>query len=177
MDNSPFSRLPAELRNRIYEEVYRTTTFDIVNSQTEPALTRVCRSFRQESLTTFYNETLFVFHAEPLNCDILPAWLRLLSQEKRQAVTRLEIRILRASYPATWAYNFRLGDVPLRKMMAEVGASGLNLSSITIQPIATKETITLIMVAAVTLNDGDVQKQVKSLHCRLTGEEDSSVWW
>ncbi|KAK5013063.1 hypothetical protein LTR39_003834, partial [Cryomyces antarcticus] len=80
----PFLKLPAELRNRIYEDalLFRAprALHDIVRdhardsgddpSQTvlcQPALTRVCKQIREESLSVYYG--LNEFSAELLACN------------------------------------------------------------------------------------------------------------
>ncbi|KAK4623073.1 uncharacterized protein CLAFUR5_06851 [Fulvia fulva] len=66
MDQSPLNKLPAELRNRIYElvlprpgpcqirkTIYRKSIYGEQEAE-QPAMTRTCRQIRHESLTMFY---------------------------------------------------------------------------------------------------------------------------
>lgn len=77
MEPSPFLRLPAELRNRIYHEVLvngrDTELFQLANGHVTPALVRSCRRVRDESIGIWLHNTTFLF-ADPAIC------IRLLSR-------------------------------------------------------------------------------------------------
>ena len=64
MDNSPFARFPAELRNHVYELVFELPNIITAkNFKTGIALTQTCRQMRQEARAIYYNDKLLQLDA------------------------------------------------------------------------------------------------------------------
>ncbi|KAK4565851.1 hypothetical protein LTR86_003700 [Recurvomyces mirabilis] len=70
MEPSPFLRLPAELRNEIYECIFCWQEWQVVGSPyeaavaeaclaTQPGITRTCKQIRQETLELYYARNHF----------------------------------------------------------------------------------------------------------------------
>lgn len=96
MPQSPFFRLPAELRDQIYEDVFLrgVTTVDSTRPTT-PGLLLVSRQVNDEATMTFYRHTTFSFaeHWSPLTLPMfarkLAAWLRRIPFERRKQIRHI----------------------------------------------------------------------------------------
>ncbi|KAF2774434.1 hypothetical protein EJ03DRAFT_6678 [Teratosphaeria nubilosa] len=87
-----FSDRPPELRNRLYEEVIPCRSYDnalIVASRcndvlmvkaVQPAITRVSKQIRAESLGLFYARSTFAAYIEDTNFTALLEWARTITQ-------------------------------------------------------------------------------------------------
>ncbi|KAK5705564.1 hypothetical protein LTR97_002683 [Elasticomyces elasticus] len=105
--------LPAEIRNRIYEyavKLYDTQRKDIIrmgagksmyfdsNPAAQPAITRVSRQLRKDTLSMFYNVNDFAVQALPINAaDIRDGssqvcrWLRCIGAEKAHMIKNFTV--------------------------------------------------------------------------------------
>ena len=93
MESSHFAKLPAELRDQIWELVLanEATEAVIINhvQACTPAISRTCRQIRSESLSMFYQRNIFkiVIHADCARhlvptCSWHRSWLRLYDEAK-----------------------------------------------------------------------------------------------
>lgn len=116
---SPLFRLPAELRNIIYEMAlpedhpisvgttpwYSSTTVP-PGTGTQPALTRTCRAIRHEALPIFYAENVFITSlAHPINEAWMRRWLHAIGPRNRKALQQVHIE------ESEWhSYGFSMDD-------------------------------------------------------------------
>lgn len=104
MDNSPLSRLPAELRNYIYELVlkeYRVKVYlKVCHMETRiwqpPALLRCSQQIRAEASPIYYTGNTFVI-TNQYRCsgtraeDTLASWLRALNAPSRSLIRKIHL--------------------------------------------------------------------------------------
>lgn len=87
---SPLLRLPAELRNRIYElALTRQGPRKMIKAWDrpgrQPGLTRTCRAIRAEALPIFYSINEFLTSPLcPEDEQVMSAWLRAIERENRE---------------------------------------------------------------------------------------------
>lgn len=102
MDNSPLARLPAELRNDIYELSLTSGTGIVVVWRSEvrqwhpPPLLLTCRQIRREASSTYYAGSIFLFtcHEAPWTGKIngaLVNWLRALPSPALSCIRRVRL--------------------------------------------------------------------------------------
>ncbi|CAK4033259.1 Hypothetical predicted protein [Lecanosticta acicola] len=94
--------LPAELRNRIYEYavissdrllVPSTCKHDDRPTAQQPALTKVNRQVREETIKTFYAENVFVYHIHRCDFEYMFEWMTAIGLENRSSVRKLQLVI------------------------------------------------------------------------------------
>ena len=121
MENSPFNKISAELRNRIWDLTVTTSTPGkplIVGtcSATPPAITLTCKQIRNESRLTFYADNDFEVlidatpervlkegltrHSYEASCSLKIAkrWMQTLKQPTHDVVRRLIISFTAPTY-------------------------------------------------------------------------------
>lgn len=103
MDDSPLARLPAELRNRIYELVllYNDGVRMSMNYRREwqpPALLHASRQVRAESSSIYYAHNTFQFLAwasprpnKGMYDEVLVSWLRTLDAPSRASIRTINL--------------------------------------------------------------------------------------
>jgi hypothetical protein len=85
-------RLPPEIRNLIYEHVFRSPFAVTMSDQAiEHSLTRTCRKVRAESLTMFFTMTSFNAHLADGPVAPLMRWLQALKSENALAIKQLHL--------------------------------------------------------------------------------------
>lgn len=82
--------MPAELRSMIYRfALISTIEIDINNAFREPALLSTCRTIRQEAITIYYLENLFMIHCSDWDHTYVKKFaLRLLRQVGPEATAK-----------------------------------------------------------------------------------------
>ncbi|KAK5122967.1 hypothetical protein LTR85_003533 [Meristemomyces frigidus] len=95
MDNSPFARLSAELRNEIYRAVFDDDESVDLKQDLEPALTRTCRQLRTESALLFYKNARFSANYD--DQGTVAKWLGSLNTQKAGAISYLQLKTTDAS--------------------------------------------------------------------------------
>ena len=122
MDASPFNKLPAELKNMIWDLILPKGSAELgTAAATQPALLRVCRQIRNETLPMFYGNTdfhSFVYmngaRSNDNRCTLVPEsslewilhWLNTLPSAAHGAARSLNVLILTKE---NWA-NFQSID-------------------------------------------------------------------
>lgn len=102
MDYSPLSRLPAELRNYIYELVCVTDNPIIISFRyfwDPPMLLQTCRQLRAEAAPIYYGDN--IFHAEEGQLSTLGSlemWLRTIGEEARRLIRTIHFSHLDAYF-------------------------------------------------------------------------------
>lgn len=92
MDVSHLMRLPPEIRNLIYEHVFRSPFAVTMSDQAiEHSLTRTCKKVRAESLTMFFTMTSFNAHLADGPVAPLVRWLQVLKSENVLAIKQLHL--------------------------------------------------------------------------------------
>jgi hypothetical protein len=109
-ETSPFLRLPAELRNPIYEMLLHHNhgirideDWGMVNPPSNfLAITEVCRQVHVETRILPYSINMFVVDLEFIS------WLRFLDDDRREAITSIELSftmLMRIDYPGGSWYS------------------------------------------------------------------------
>jgi hypothetical protein len=116
-------RLPPELRNSIYELVFKDTTFEPVNHNRwkrpqNQALLATCRQIRHEALHIFYHETAFIATSAYV------AYRFLTSIQPASVSSIRAIHITR--YPF-FGYKFPRARIQ-RKLVTALAAKGIEIS-------------------------------------------------
>lgn len=138
MDQSPFNKLSAELRNCIYDEVLASEKRSVVDINTkqaaQPAITRVCRQMRDETLLLFYSSGTFYAHlildwkrSYSKYAVALNEWLLDTSAACHQSVPCLALTLQTGQSPMWWLeHDLRL----LGKMLRHAGYQSHRLRTI-----------------------------------------------
>lgn len=123
-----FNTLPAELRNKIYREVLEDHKYTVlvgVRKSPQPAITRVNKQIRAESLLLYYASTTLAieisqgvkdgYKLEDRNTKIvIKDFLTLLSDSAAQAIRRIAFVFTHDKHPGCFAFELHLngdGDV------------------------------------------------------------------
>lgn len=93
MDDSPLPRLPAELRNRIYELVLVEGTVEVFRHIRKiwksPALLHTSRQIRAEASSIYFGGNSFLITGFLHHDRYLSSWLRVLPAPSRAAIQRV----------------------------------------------------------------------------------------
>ena len=99
-----FTELPAEIRNRIYELSLPKKTDELIVSTpfrdvamtlaTQPALTRVSRQVRYETLKMFYKNSTFVAYIDDFNFARLAHWAHCVTSGHSPPQISVDVKLL-----------------------------------------------------------------------------------
>lgn len=138
----PLLKLPAELRNRIYEMVLLdATTTHVTTAKAKPdwhspGLLRTCHQIRSEASSIYY--AVNIFRVSSLNCsddeeddllvlkreclDVLKQWLGILAATDKQALRRTYL-------DDHYYHSVRAGRLGLKAYYKALSAAGLRVGS------------------------------------------------
>lgn len=126
-------KLPAELRNYIYELVLFDENMieiqkDVVR---KVALTQTCRQIRNETAGMFYALNTFLVRVNPTLLDMGAAWLRSLGSDARM-ITKLNVRVETyfTSSTHTNVHDSRAAHLETTMSVQALVAAGLNASTL-----------------------------------------------
>lgn len=134
MENSPFSRIPAELRVKIYELVLLDQRQVIIDrdprSWHPPALLQTCQQIRKEAGPTYYSKITFILDVFEIDdrqvilSACITLWLDAIGTEQRE--------LLRAIQSSDEVSSREFADVCARSCRSRTREMGLEIEKATI---------------------------------------------
>lgn len=113
--SSPFSRLSAELRNRIYELAMRPSNVEVDQYYFLPRLLMTYKQIHEESVQLYYNTMTFSF----ISLETCVRWLSNLPEDNKRALSAVRLETAKfffETHCATSGMMFGLSSVALNQL-------------------------------------------------------------